>query len=57
MSKDEKIINSLTKTRKNDENENEKIENKNENAKIAKLVTQRKCQHTIRRSIRCADVM
>ena len=36
-------------------NENEKIEN--ENAKIAKLVTQRKCQHTIRRSIRCADVM
>ena len=37
------------------ENENEKIEN--ENAKIAKLVTQRKCQHTIRRSIRCADVM
>ena len=35
-------------------NENE---NENENAKIAKLVTQRKCQHTIRRSIRCADVM
>ena len=41
------------------ENENEKIENENENenAKIAKLVTQRKCQHTICRSIRCADVM
>ena len=41
------------------ENEIEKIENENENenAKIAKLVTQRKCQHTLRRSIRCADVM
>ena len=33
--------------RKTIENENEKIEN--ENAKAAKLVTQRKCQHTIRR--------
>ena len=42
-----------TKTRKQKtiENENEKLENKNENgnAKRAKLVTQRKCQHTIRR--------
>ena len=45
------------KNKKTIENENEKIENENENAKIAKLVTQRKCQHTIRCSIRCADVM
>ena len=44
-----------TKTKKQKTIENEKIEN--ENGKIEKLVTQRKCQHTIRRSIRCADVM
>ena len=36
-------------------NENENIEN--ENAKIAKLVAQRKCQHTIRRSIRRLRVL
>ena len=47
------------KNRKRLKTKTKKIENENENenAKIAKLVTQRKCQHTIRRSIRCADVM
>ena len=40
-----------TKTRKQKtiENENEKIENEKENAKTPKIVTQRKCYHTIKR--------
>ena len=44
MPKHKKITNSITKTKtktKNDTNENKNIEN--ENAKTAKLVTQRKC--------------
>ena len=46
------------KNRKRLKTKTKKIENENENENAkAKLVTQRKCQHTIRRSIRCADVM